>query len=168
MPLLAPNAHFLPDAMTPLPCIVFMRLLSLFLHPDTPLPISAAQYENNGWHGERVFASGSSGWLGSENRCGTGRVNEKQGFVVAKRLANPSVGKKIAKRTSNSQFNAMNNPSSGKSRLEISHIDMRIAKNGPCRSRGKVQMGKINLIVVAAMAGFVAASFPAPVPELWR
>jgi hypothetical protein len=54
--------------------------------------------------------------------------------VVAKRLANPSVGKKIAKTTSNSQFNAMNNPSNGRSRLEISHIDMRIAKNGPCRS----------------------------------
>src|SRR5208283_3991324 len=52
MPLLAPNAHFLPDAKTPLPCVVFMRWLSLFLHPDGAVanlsrPILSRMARNN-------------------------------------------------------------------------------------------------------------------------
>src|ERR1017187_9296343 len=52
MPLLAPNAHFLPDAKTPLPCVVFMRLLSLLLHPDNTVanlsrPIPSKMARNN-------------------------------------------------------------------------------------------------------------------------
>jgi hypothetical protein len=52
MPLLAPNTHFLPDAKTPLPCVVFMRLLSLFLHPDNTVanrsrPILSRMARNN-------------------------------------------------------------------------------------------------------------------------
>jgi hypothetical protein len=42
---------------------------------------------------------------------------EKQGIVVAKWFANPSVGKRIAKATSKSEFNAMRNRSNGKSRM---------------------------------------------------
>jgi hypothetical protein len=42
---------------------------------------------------------------------------EKQGIVFANWLANPSVGKRIAKATSKSEFSAMSNRSNGKSRV---------------------------------------------------
>jgi hypothetical protein len=48
-----------------------------------------------------------------ERGCGS----EKQGFGVEKRLDKPSDGRKIAETISKTQFDAMNNRSNGKSRI---------------------------------------------------
>ena len=51
--------------------------------------------------------------IGGEHGGGT----EKQGFGVAKRLANPTAGRIMAQTTCTSQFNPVNNRSNGKSRI---------------------------------------------------
>ena len=76
-------------------------------------------HENIPQQGRSVFASGSRGWFGSENRLQAGWFHRKTRFWHWEWLANPGGGKIITRNGNKQLICAMNNKSNGKSRFRM-------------------------------------------------